>query len=120
LKEPFRGSTDQRGQLRRLTTLLHQRYLLGVSVTGKSLSLPLELRRELKVLKEIMGFFVFKQLVDTQKEQQKKITELFKYFVKKGKEDLKNFDPAIQTSLEDDQNQKLCSFEESLARAAAD
>jgi len=118
LKEPFKGTTDQRGQLRRLTTLLHQRYLLGVSVSGPDLSLSPELERELKVLKEIMGFFVFKKLIDDQQGYRKQIKELFGYFVTEGIKKPKIFDPIVRASRAEDE--KICSFDDALYRAAAD
>jgi dGTPase len=119
LTKRFEATTEQRGELRRLTTLLHQRYLLGVSVSD-TLSLSDKFQRELKVLKEIMGFFVFKTLVKNQEEQRKKIKELFQNFVEKGKKDRTIFGHQVQASLEHDE--KICSRppEENLARAAAD
>jgi dGTPase len=118
LMRPFADDSDQRGQLRRLTTLLHQRYLLAVTASP-NLHLPPPFARELKVLKEIMGCFVFGSLRPSQDEQQKMIRTLFEHFRAAGQRDRKVFDPRIQDSLAQDERTSD-EPELHIARAAAD
>ena len=118
LKRPFTNEGGQRGHLRRLTTLLHQRYLLAV-VSSENLRLPLPFARELQVLKEIMGCFVFGELKSAQAAQKSKIRVLFEYFRAEGKRDRRVFDPRIQDSLAQDEGASN-EPELHLARAACD
>lgn len=118
LKARFEGGIDQHAALRRLTTLLHQRYLLAVT---DELRLQREMATELSILKQIMGCFVFGSLQEEQKQQKRRLRTLFDFFVEEGRKEWKRpeiFSQEIREAMletDDCADPDTC-----LARAAAD
>jgi dGTPase len=117
LGKPFDNDAEQRGMLRRLTTLLHQRYLLAVA--EGDLALPRQMTQELTALKAVMPFFVFRKLGDSQEDQRKTLRVLFAYFLDKGLMNRTVFDRQTQDSLAQDER-TISDSKQNVARAACD
>jgi hypothetical protein len=82
LLRPYNDDIEQRGALRRLTTLLHDRYILAVHRSDQRLRLDERYYTELKVLKHLMHYFVFDALAEKQNTVPRPmIAKLFGYYL---------------------------------------
>ncbi len=92
LAQPYRGTRDQRVGVRRLTSALINRFILGVKIRKADrenpvVKLPKKIDAEVKVLKQIMASYVFchPSLVAQQYGHRKVVGELFAAFLAAAK-----------------------------------
>ena len=121
LWRPYDDDDGQRAALRQLTTTLHHRYILAVTLEDNELRLRPEYEREVTILKCLMRFYVFCNpvLLPQQYGQRKLVSDLFRYFFEAAQSDRdRNVLPARVRELFDEDD----SFDPPVraARAAAD
>jgi dGTPase len=82
LLKSYENSDEQRGALRRMTTILHRRFILAVERKGEDLHIDKPFLTELRVLKYLMRHFVFGALEKEQQALHKPIIEkLFRHYL---------------------------------------
>jgi dGTPase len=102
LLKPYENSHEQRGALRRMTTILHRRYILAAHKgDGEDLQIDKRFHTELSVLKYLMYHFVFGALKQEQEALHKPIIQkLFRHYVGLARRDPKRLPAPAQWALE--------------------
>jgi dGTPase len=103
LLKQYENSEEQRGALRRMTTILHRRFILAVERKDENSDLHIDkrFRSELRVLKYLMRYYVFGALQQEQQAIHKPIIErLFRHYLSLARRDPKNLPSPARWALE--------------------